>query len=112
MTAASRADCGTSLPEQDAKAIDPGNPRRCLRSIKWTKARDGFVHGKPAPDARAIDPGNPRRCLWSIKWTKARDGFVHGLIANDIPSRLKESSGSWHFHHRFPAGESRVSPGG
>jgi hypothetical protein len=30
---------------QDAMAIDPGNPRRCLRSIKWTKAMEGFVHG-------------------------------------------------------------------
>ena len=38
------SDCGTSLPEQDAEAIDPGNPWRCLRSIKWTKAMDGFVH--------------------------------------------------------------------
>jgi hypothetical protein len=31
-------------PEQDAEVIDPGNPWRCLRSIKWTKAMDGFVH--------------------------------------------------------------------
>ena len=47
------ADGGTRLPEQDARAIDPGNPRRFLRSIKWTKATDGFVHGqidvKPLP---------------------------------------------------------------
>ncbi len=27
-------------------AIDPGNPRRFLRSIKWKKAMDGFFHGQ------------------------------------------------------------------
>jgi hypothetical protein len=32
-------------PPQDAEAIDPGNRWRCLRSIKWTKAMEGFVHG-------------------------------------------------------------------
>jgi hypothetical protein len=64
-----------------SSTIDPGNPRRCLRSIKWTKARDGFVHVQPEQDARIIDPGNPRRCLRSIKWTKARDGFVHVQMA-------------------------------
>jgi hypothetical protein len=47
------ADCGTSLPEQDAQAIDPGNPRRFLRSIKWTKAMEGFVHGQL--DAPLVD---------------------------------------------------------
>jgi prepilin-type N-terminal cleavage/methylation domain-containing protein len=46
LTKAVLADCGKSLPEQDAQAIDPGNPRRFLRSIKWTKAMDGFVHGQ------------------------------------------------------------------
>ena len=25
-------------------AIDPGNPRRFLRSIKWKKAMEGFFH--------------------------------------------------------------------
>jgi hypothetical protein len=34
--------------EQDARTIDPGNPRRFLRSIKGTKAMDGFVPGKLA----------------------------------------------------------------
>jgi hypothetical protein len=40
------ADCGTSLPEQDAIAVDPENPRRFLRSTKWKKAMDGFFHGQ------------------------------------------------------------------
>ena len=40
---------------QDALAIDPGNPWRCLgcafglrflRSIKWKKAMEGFFHGQ------------------------------------------------------------------
>jgi len=35
-----------SLPSQEAAIIDPGNPRRFLRSIKWKKARDGFFHGQ------------------------------------------------------------------
>jgi len=61
-------------------AIDPGNPRRFLRSIKWKKAMDGFFHGQPAQDAMAIDPGNPRRFLRSIKWKKAMDGFFHGQL--------------------------------
>jgi len=38
------ADCGSRLPERDAMAIDPGNPRRFLRSMKWTKVRDDFFH--------------------------------------------------------------------
>jgi len=65
-------------PAQDALAIDPGNPRRCLRSIKWKKAMEGFFHVHPAQDALAIDPGNPWRCLRSIKWKKAMEGFFHG----------------------------------
>jgi len=69
---------GISLPEQDAMAIDPGNPRRFLRSIKWKKAMEGFFHGQPAQDALAIDPGNPRRFLRSIKWKTANEGFFHG----------------------------------
>ena len=40
------ADCGTSLPEQDATTSDPGNPRRFLRSLKWKKAMGGFFHGQ------------------------------------------------------------------
>jgi hypothetical protein len=40
----SLAGCGTSLPEQDALVIDPGNPWRFLRSIKWKKAMQGFFH--------------------------------------------------------------------
>jgi hypothetical protein len=33
-----------SLPEQDAMAVDPENPWRFLRSIKWKKAMEGFFH--------------------------------------------------------------------
>ncbi len=40
------ADCGKSLPEQDARNADRGNPRRFHRSAKWTKAMEGFVHGQ------------------------------------------------------------------
>jgi hypothetical protein len=39
-------DCGTSLPEQDAMAGDPGNPRRFPRSTKWKKVMDEFFHGQ------------------------------------------------------------------
>ena len=52
-------------------AIDPGNPRRFLRSIKWKKAMEGFFHGQPAQDAMAI------------KWKKAMEGFFHGQPAQD-----------------------------
>jgi len=38
------ADYGSRLPERDAMAIDPGNPRRFLRSMKWQKVRDDFFH--------------------------------------------------------------------
>jgi len=31
---------------RDAADGDPGNPWRFPRSPEWTKARDGFVHGK------------------------------------------------------------------
>lgn len=40
-----RADCGISLPQQDGMAIDPGDPRRFLRSIQWQKVEDDFCHG-------------------------------------------------------------------
>jgi len=33
--------------QQDARYADCGNPWRCHRSAKWTKATEGFVHGKP-----------------------------------------------------------------
>ena len=36
-------------------AVDPGNPRRFLRSTKWKKVMDDFFHGQlalhTAPDA-------------------------------------------------------------
>jgi len=38
------ADCGTSLPEQDATRADRGNPRRFHRSAKWKKVKDDFFH--------------------------------------------------------------------
>jgi hypothetical protein len=44
------ADCGTSLPEQDARNADRGNPRRFHRSAKWKKAMEGFFHGQLADD--------------------------------------------------------------
>jgi hypothetical protein len=71
------AGCGRSLPEQDAMAIkwkkamegffhgqpaqdamaiDPGNPRRFLRSIKWKKAMEGFFHGQLELQTRAVMP--------------------------------------------------------
>jgi len=40
------ADYGISLPARDARDADRGNPRRFHRSAKWTKAMEGFVHGK------------------------------------------------------------------
>jgi len=43
---ASPADVGTSLPAHDAAPVDPGNPRRFLRSAQGTKAMEGFVHGQ------------------------------------------------------------------
>jgi L-ribulose-5-phosphate 3-epimerase len=41
------ADGGTSLQPQDAAPVDPGNPRRVVRSTKWNKASEGFSHGQP-----------------------------------------------------------------
>jgi hypothetical protein len=38
------SNCGTSLPEQDARRAGRGNPRRFHRSATWTKAREGLVH--------------------------------------------------------------------
>ena len=45
------------VPNQDAQAIDPGNPRRFLRSIVWTMAMQGFVHGK-LPRAAGTAPAD------------------------------------------------------
>ena len=58
------ADCGISLPSQEAAIIDPGNPRRFLRSIKWKKAMDGFFHGQLVchrPSAATIHAGRGER---------------------------------------------------
>ena len=46
------ADCGTSLPPQDAATADRRKPRLFDRSAKWTKAMDGFVHGQLAVQGR------------------------------------------------------------
>jgi hypothetical protein len=55
VSGAGLADCGTSLPPQDAATADRRKPRLCRgfacglridRSAKWTKAMDGFVHGQ------------------------------------------------------------------
>ena len=35
------ADCATSLPPHDVATVDPGNPRRFLRSTEWKKATGG-----------------------------------------------------------------------
>jgi len=37
-------------------AIDPGNPRRFLRSIKWKKAMEGFFHGQLELQTQAVMP--------------------------------------------------------
>ena len=46
------ADCGTSLPPQDAAIEDRRKPRLFDRSSKWKKAREGFFHGQPGPFAQ------------------------------------------------------------
>ena len=35
-------------PPLDAAVVDPGNPRRFLRSAEWKKVRDDFFHGQLA----------------------------------------------------------------
>jgi hypothetical protein len=42
------ADCGTSLPPQDAATGDPQKPRLFGASPEWKKAMDGFFHGQLA----------------------------------------------------------------
>jgi hypothetical protein len=39
------AACGPSLPEQDVRYADRGNPRRFHRSAQWTKDIE-VVHGQ------------------------------------------------------------------
>jgi len=76
------ADCETSLPEQDVRYADRGNPWRFHRSAQWTKAMEGFVHGQladcetslPEQDVRYADRGNPWRFHRSAEWTKAVEG--------------------------------------
>ena len=40
------ADCGNSLPLQEAAIGNPGNPRRFRVLPEWKKAMDGFFHGQ------------------------------------------------------------------
>ena len=42
------ADCGNSLPPQDAATGNPENPRRFPGLPKWKKATEGFFHGQLA----------------------------------------------------------------
>ena len=51
------ADCETSLPEQDVRYADRGNPWRFHRSAQWTKAMEGFVHVQLAPRRRLKSQG-------------------------------------------------------
>ena len=41
---AALADCGNSLPPQDAGTGNPENPRRFRVLLKWKKAKEGFFH--------------------------------------------------------------------
>ena len=42
-------------------AVDPGNPRRFLRSTKWKKVMDDFFHGQLVPRLlhASVDGGVP-----------------------------------------------------
>jgi hypothetical protein len=40
------ADCGKSLPPQEAANGDPKKPRLFWASPKWKKAMEGFFHGQ------------------------------------------------------------------
>jgi hypothetical protein len=77
------ADCGTRLPKQDVWAIAPGNPRRFLRSIKWTKVMEGFVHGQI--DMQAID------ALTELKRSGASRGHLHHHLAPRAAHRHDEA---------------------
>jgi hypothetical protein len=91
-TPGDQADGETRLPEQDALAVDSGNPRRFPQSTTWKKVRDDFFHGQPADgetrlpeqDAQAVDSGNPRRFPQSTTWKKVRDDFFHGQLAPGV----------------------------
>jgi len=54
------ADCETSLPEQDVRYADRGNPWRFHRSAQRTKAMEGFVHVQLAPRRRLKSRGEMR----------------------------------------------------
>ena len=49
------ADCGQSLPPQDAATLGRRKPGLFDRSSKWAKAEDGFVHGQSASPPRLLD---------------------------------------------------------
>ena len=46
------ADCGRSLPPQDAAIGNPENPRRFRVLPKWKKAMGGFFHGQLGRETR------------------------------------------------------------
>jgi len=88
------AGCGTSLPEQDARNADRGNPRRFHRAAKWKKAMEGFFHGQPEQDARNADRGNPRRFHRAAKWKKAMEAIPFGTgFAHHTPGVLGKTGG-------------------
>ena len=51
------ADCGKSLPPQDAAIGNPENPQRFRVLPKWKKAMDGFFHGQLDTPARLSGRG-------------------------------------------------------
>ena len=81
------ADCGTSLPEQDAMAVDPGNPRRFLRSTKWKKAMEGFVHGRLAPAENT--PDRDRTCNLQLRRLTLYPIELRGQFTRSLPARKR-----------------------
>ena len=87
----SPADSGTSLPPHDAAPVDPGNPRRFLRSTQWTKAVEGFVHEQldarlaeahaatAAADAAAVRAAERSRAAAARAESAARDRSTEGV---------------------------------
>ena len=56
-------------PPLDAAVVDPGNPRRFLRSAEWKKVRDDFFHGQ-LEKLRAGDA--------------LRDAHAHGRVDREV----------------------------
>jgi nucleotidyltransferase substrate binding protein (TIGR01987 family) len=68
MAGGTLADCGTSLPEQDATIGDRGNPRRFHRSAEWKKVMEDFFHGQ----------------LGRENLTRALEGFARALAIDAL----------------------------